>query len=107
MPPAIDFLIDGHWPKPLWPLRNNDACAAFIEIRDEPVAVESLVGQQVLEVDAFNEWRHADGVVSVAGQENKADKIAQRIGQREDFGRPAAFRFANGLILSPPLAPCP
>ena len=73
----------------------------------EPIAIEGLVGEQVCEIDAMDEWRHANGVIAVARQEYEADQIAQRIGQREDFGRPAAFRFADGLILSPPFAPCP
>jgi hypothetical protein len=34
-------------------------------------------------------------------------EIAQRIDNREDFGRQAAFGATNGLILSPPFAPCP
>ena len=44
---------------------------------------------------------------AVAGQENEAYKIAQRIGQRQNFGRHAALGAADGLALSPPFAPCP
>ena len=69
--------------------------------------LESLVCQQVLKINAINERRHANGVITIARQENEADKIAQRVCQCEDFGRPATFRLADGLILSPPLAPCP
>lgn len=79
----------------------------MVEFAVDPVAVESFVREQVLKVDASDERRHADGVVAVAGQEDKPDKVAERIRQREDFGRPAAFRLADGLILSPPFAPCP
>ena len=105
MAPAIDHVIDCEWGKPLWPLRNDDASTAFIKFVIEPVAIEGLVGEQVLKVDAVDQWRHADRIIAIAGQENKADKIAERIGQREDFGRPTAFRFADSLILSPPFAP--
>lgn len=73
----------------------------------EPVAVEGLVSKQVLKVDAINEWRHTDGVVTVTRQENETNKIAQCICQRNDFGRPTPFRLADGLILRPPFAPCP
>ncbi|MFK4624926.1 hypothetical protein ABIF50_008232 [Bradyrhizobium diazoefficiens] len=32
---------------------------------------------------------------------NKADEIAERVGQRQNFGRHAAFGTADGLALSP------
>ena len=47
----------------------------------------------------------AHRVKAVAGQKFKAHKISQRVGQRENFGRHAAFGAANGLALSPPFAP--
>src|SRR6202140_1869325 len=43
----------------------------------------------------------------MAGQENEADEIAERVGQSQNFGRHAAFGTADGLALSPPFAPCP
>jgi hypothetical protein len=43
----------------------------------------------------------------MAGQENEADQIAKRVGQRQDFGRHAAFGAADRLFLRPPFAPCP
>ena len=105
MAPTIDGLIDGKGFQSLWPLGNDDACTAFVEFLVDPVAVKSLVGKQVVEVDARNERRHTDGVIPVAGQENEAYEIAKRICQGEDFGRPTAFRFADGLIFGPPFAP--
>jgi hypothetical protein len=107
MSPSIDHLIDHEWLKSFWPLRNNDASTAFIEFAIEPVAIKGLVCEQVLKIDAVDPWWNADRIVAVAKQEDEADKIAECIGQREDFGRPAAFGFADGLILSPPFAPCP
>lgn len=107
MAPSIDHLINCQRRKSLWSLRNDDASASFIKFVIEPIAVESLVCQQVLEINAVNEWRHANGVIPIARQENEADKIAQCVCQCEDFGRPATFRLADGLILSPPFAPCP
>ncbi len=35
------------------------------------------------------------------------DEIAQCVGQRQNFGRHAAFGTTNGLALRPPFAPCP
>ena len=68
MPPAIDGLVNVEGSYSLWPLGYYDASTAFIEFMVEPVAVESLVGQQVVEVDALNERRHPDGVIPVAGE---------------------------------------
>ena len=41
------------------------------------------------------------------GSRHKAHKIAERVGEREDFGRHAALGAAYGLALSPPFAPWP
>ncbi len=38
----------------------------------------------------------------MAGQENEAHEIAERIGQRQNFGRHAAFGTADGLALQSP-----
>src|SRR5260370_30095601 len=43
----------------------------------------------------------------MARQENEADEIAERVGQRQNFGGHAAFGTADGLALRPPFAPCP
>jgi hypothetical protein len=107
MAPSVDHVINCQRRKPFWPLRHDDASAALIKFMVKPIAVESLVSQQVLEINAINERRHANGVMAIARQENEADKIAQCVCQCEDFGRPAPFRLADGLTLSPPFAPCP
>jgi len=46
-------------------------------------------------------------IKAMAGQQNEAHQIAERIGEGEDFGRQAAFGAADGLALSPPFAPWP
>ena len=88
-------------------MRNNNASTAFIKFLIKPVAIEGLVCEQVLKIDAVGQWWNDDRIVAVAWQEDEADKIAECIGQCEDFGRPAAVEFADSLILSPPFAPCP
>ena len=52
-----------------------------------------------------DERSDAHGIEAMAGQENEADKIAERIGQRQYLGRHAAFGTADGLALGPPLRP--
>ena len=47
----------------------------------------------------------ADRIETVAGQQDEADQIAERVGQREYFGRHAALGAADRLVLRPPLRP--
>ena len=107
MPPFVNLFVDDEWRLALRPLRDDDFGAAFIQVFDDPVRIERLVGDEPSKLDVFDEWRNADGVIALSRQQNEAHQIAQSIGHREDFGRPAAFRLADGLILSPPFAPWP
>src|SRR5437016_11553674 len=88
-------------------LRNHDLGTGLIEIGDDVVAVEGLVGDQRAEFDPRDERRNADGVEALSRQQHESDEVAQGIGEGEDFGRHAALGFADGLALSPPFAPCP
>jgi hypothetical protein len=65
--PLVDDFIDDQWRKSVGSLRNDDTSAAFVEFVIEPVAVESLVCEQVLEVDAVDEGWYTDGVKAVTG----------------------------------------
>jgi len=67
------------------------------------VAVERFIGDEGRQIDACDERLHA--VVALAGKKNEAGQIAQRVDERNDLGRQAAPRFADGLIVSPPFAP--
>src|SRR5713101_6028130 len=88
-------------------LRNHDLCPALVEAGDDIVAVEGLVGDQRAELDAIDERRNADSIETLSRQQDEADQIAERVGERQDLGRHAAFGAADGLALSPPFAPCP
>src|SRR5713101_8088018 len=88
-------------------LRNHDLGTALIEIGDDFVAVEGLVGDQRAEFDPLDERRDADGIEALSRQQDESDEGAQGVGEGEDFGRHAALGFADGLALSPPFAPCP
>ena len=55
----------------------------------------------------MDQRRHADGVMALSRQQDKADEIAEGVREREDLGRQAALGLAYGLALSPPFAPCP
>src|SRR3984885_978637 len=88
-------------------LRNHDLGAPLVEVGDNVVAVEGLVGDQRAEFDPLDQRRHADSVETLPRQQHESDEVAQRVGEGEDFGRHAALGAADGLILSPPFAPCP
>ena len=88
-------------------LRDDDLRSALVELFDDPVGVVSLVAEQGIELDAFDEWGHADGIVAVPRQQNEAHEVAQGIAKGEYLGRPTALGLAYGLILSPPFAPWP
>lgn len=103
----VDFRVDDQGHKALWPLRDADQRAACVHLRDDPIAVESLVGQQRVEADALDQWGHAHRVEAVSRQQDETDEVAERIRQRQDLGRPAALRLAYRLTLSPPFEPCP
>jgi hypothetical protein len=104
--PFVDVLVDiERLGAPLM-LRDDDLRPAFVQVFDDPVGIKSLVGDQTTEFDVFDQGRDADGVKAMAGQKDEPYQIPERVGQREDFGGPAALRFADGLILGPPFAPC-
>jgi hypothetical protein len=88
-------------------LRNHDLGAALVEVGDDVVAVERLVGDQRAKFNAVDEWRDADGIETLSRQQDESDEVAQGVGEGQDFGCHAALGLADGLVLSPPFAPCP
>src|SRR5882762_1102251 len=70
------------------------------------IQLEGLVGDQTTEFDVFDQGRDADGVKAMAGEQDEPHQIPKCVGQRKDFGGPAALRLADGLIFGPPFAPC-
>src|ERR1700716_2632683 len=86
----------------------DDRCgAAFIEVGAQPVVIESPVANQRLKIEACDQRLDTDTVVTLAGQKDEANEMAEGIDQGHDFGGQAATRAADGLILSPPFAPVP
>src|SRR5262245_48535711 len=107
VPPFVHLLVNGERLCSAGMLRDHNLGATRVEIGNDGVAVERFVGDQCVEGQSLDERRHADRVEAMAGQENEADEIAERVGERQDFGGHAAFRTTDGLALSPPFAPCP
>ena len=61
MVPFIHFQIDGDRRVEARMLRNHDHGATCVEIGDDRVAVERLVGDQRAEVNAFDQQREPTG----------------------------------------------
>ncbi len=105
MAPLVDFGVDCLGLRPALVLGDDDLGTALVEISDDGVAVEGLVGDEGLEAQAVDERRHAHRIEAVAWQQHEANQIAERVGQGKDLGGHAALRAAYGLALSPPFAP--
>src|SRR5258705_5159044 len=105
--PLVDFRVDRQRRSAPWMLRDDDLGAALVEVGDDGVAVEGLVGDEALKGETVDERSNPHRIEAMAGQENEADEIAQCVGQRQNFGGHAAFGTADGLALRPPFAPCP
>lgn len=67
-------------------LRDDDLGTAFVEIGDDGVAVESLVGDDGAKFDPVNQRGDADAVEAVARHQVETYEITQGVGQRENFG---------------------
>src|SRR5271167_4544644 len=88
-------------------LRDDDFGATLVEVGNDGIAVEGLVGDEAVKGETVDERGDADRIETMAGHENEANEIAERVRQRQNFGRHAAFGTADGLALSPPFEPCP
>ena len=77
--PLVDFLVDAAGDGATGMLGDHCLGTAFVEFGDDRVAVEGHVGDQRVELDTRDEWRHADGVEAVAGQEDEPNQISKRI----------------------------
>src|SRR5262252_6551817 len=86
---------------------NHGNSAALVQYGTQGVVIESFVGNESLEIDACDQRFDADAIVTLAGQQDKARQVTQRVDESNDLGCQPATRFADSLILSPPFAPVP
>ena len=107
MAPLVHGEVAGDVTRPVGLGRDDGDGASVVQLGADPVDVEGLVGKQGVEVDVGDQRRDADAVVTLTRQQDEARQSAERIDQRHDLGRQPAARSADGLILSPPLAPAP
>lgn len=106
VPFAIEREVAEPLNKPVRSGRDHRNRAARRDQLNDGVAVVSLVGQHMASAKVFQQWFGLGAVGGIAGRQDEAQRIAQRIAQGMDFGRQAAARAANGLrLLIPPFAP--
>jgi len=105
MTPFIHFFVVGNVYSPVSLCRNDDFCAAQGQVAAQVIGVEGFIAEESVEAQSFDQRRRADDLTALAGMQREANEIAQRVRQRQYFRRQAAFRAADGLILSPPFAP--
>src|SRR6187431_574428 len=107
MAPFVHLLVDGERPCAARMLGDDDFGAARVEIGDNDVAVERLVGDQRVEGQSIDERRHTHRVEALSRKKYEAHETAECIGESQDLGGHAAFRTADRLVLGPSFAPRP
>src|ERR1700736_665436 len=65
----------------------------------QPVVVEGFVADERRKIEAGDQRLNTDAVVTLTGQKDEANEIAESVDQGHDFGSQAATRAAYGLIL--------
>jgi hypothetical protein len=82
MTPIVDFRVDRQRRRASWMLRDNDLSAALVAVGNDGIAVEGLVRDEAIKGEAVDKQSDSDRIKTMAGHENEAHEIAERIGQR-------------------------
>jgi hypothetical protein len=90
--PLVDLGVDRQRCGAPWMLRDDDLGAALVEIGNDGIAIEGFVGDEAGKGETVDERSNADRIEAMARQENEADEITKRVGQR-----------ARILVVMPPL----
>jgi hypothetical protein len=103
MAPAIhgEVACNGLLSIRLW--RDDDFRFGFLKQVAQVIVVEALVGQKCLHIDAVDQVRRGNAVVTLAWQENEPGEVAERIDKGDDLRRQTTAGAADGLMASPPL----
>jgi len=105
--PAIDREVAGDRADAVGLGRDDGRRPSVVQVGADPVDVESLVGDQGVELDTGDQRLDADTVVALARQQDKAGQSAEGIDQGHDLGCQAAARPADGLSVGPSLCAGP
>lgn len=85
--------------------RDHSGCTTLVEVLQKPVRIESLIREQRVKRNVFEQRRDTFHIMRLPRQQQKADQIAERIHQCHGFSCQSAVRAPNGLMLSLPFAP--
>ena len=67
MAPLIDVLVDVERLGSPGMLRDHDLSRAFVQLFDDPIGIEGLVGDQAAKFDILDQRLDANGVKAMAG----------------------------------------
>jgi hypothetical protein len=81
MTPFVEVGVDVEGLAAAWMLGDDDLRPTLVQLRDDPVGVEGLVGDQPAELDILDQRREADRVEALARMELEADEVAECIGE--------------------------
>jgi hypothetical protein len=107
VPPFVHFEVARDASRPIGFWRDDRSGTSLIQFEAQPIDIEGFVSQERIELNIFDQRLDTDAVMTLPRQKDEAHEIAEGIDQCHDLGRQAAARAADGLILSPPLAPVP
>jgi len=110
MAPFIHFGVDFEWLGAAWILRHDDFGTPLIKVRDDGIAVKSLVGEQGAELDARDQrfylrarppaWRdRPKGGSSDHGMGRSRGGLTSKLHALVDAeGRPVGLRLTDGQV---------
>ena len=90
VPPRIHRPVEDAWRDTVGFRRDDGRRAALVQICQEPVRIESPVGQQRVEIQVVDQRRNPFEVMRLAGQQDETRQITQCIDKSHDLGRQAA-----------------
>ncbi len=71
VPPFVDLTVDVQRFLTLWHLRDDDLGPPLVQLVNNPVRIERLVGDQSVELDTLDQRSDADRIVSVCRSASK------------------------------------
>jgi len=95
----VPVIVAAHFPVGLG--RDHDGLASREERFNDPLlGIERLIGDQRLGLHGRQKVVGAEKIVRLAAGQGEADRIAERIDQRVDFGAQSTARAADRLVLA-------
>jgi len=103
--PFVGFLVEGCGKLSIGFRRYDWDDVAFQQVISQPIRVESPVSQQMSGGKVADQLIGFAQVMCLSGHQAEINKIAERIGQGQNFRCYASAGTPDGLAKSPPFAP--